>query len=199
MDLSIATKLRQVSRVILGSVALLAVCLPLYAAQYVYVSDNLRVGVRPEPVGNVPPVGVVLTGMRLEILEEKEGYLKIKTAEGVVGWIKDIYVTREEPAVIRLNTLKIQHEKLQAELKQNQESGAVLEKANASLNEQLDTLKEERREWQQERAAMLATQYSGGSWLWWLLWILLLAGAFAAGAFWYRTRVTKRLGGLRIM
>ena len=61
-------------------------------AESVYVSDNLRVGVRPEPDNGYAPVGVVTTGMKLDVLERKEGYLKVRTDTDLVGWIKDIYV-----------------------------------------------------------------------------------------------------------
>lgn len=60
------------------SLIVLSYALTASAAEYVYISDNLRVGVRPEPVSSVPPISVVFTGMRLEVHERAEGYVKIR-------------------------------------------------------------------------------------------------------------------------
>lgn len=168
------------------------------AAEYVYISDNLRVGVRNDPVGNDLPIGVVFTGMRLEVEDRSDGYVKIKTDKGLSGWIKDIYVTEKAPAIIQLNQLQDKYDKLKKEFSQGADASDALEKANLALNEQLDELKKERSDWQRERAVVLATQYNETSWMWLVLILVLLAGSFAAGAFWYRNQAMKKLGGLRV-
>jgi len=169
----------------------------VHAADYIYISDNLRVGVRTEPVSGVPPISVVFTGMRLEVLERTEGYIKIKTDKGVEGWVKDIYVTKKAPAIIQLNTFRAKYDKLKQELSQGGETSKMLEKANMALSEQLDELKTERREWSRERAEMLASQYKETSWLWIVELIVLAVASFAAGFYWHRSQAMKRLGGLR--
>ena len=169
-----------------------------WAVEYVYISDNLRVGVRTDPTGDNLPIGVVFTGMRLEVEERSDGYVKIKTEKGLSGWIKDIYVTKDAPAVIELKHLQASYSKLKKDLAQGNETSAALEKANAALNEQIDELKKDRREWQRQRAVEMASHYNDVSWPWYLLLILLLAGSFAGGAVWYRTRAMKKLGGLRV-
>lgn len=169
-----------------------------WAVEYVYISDNLRVGVRTDPTGDNLPIGVVFTGMRLEVEERSDGYVKIKTEKGLSGWIKDIYVTKDAPAVIELKHLQASYSKLKKDLAQGNETSAALEKANAALNEQIDELKKDRREWQRQRAVEMASHYNDVSWPWYILLILLLAGSFAGGAVWYRTRAMKKLGGLRV-
>ena len=168
------------------------------ATEYVYISDNLRVGVRTEPVSSMPPISVVFTGMRLEVHEKSDGYIKITTDKGVSGWIKDIYVTKAPPAIIQLNQFKIKYEKLKKELSQSSDTTLVLEKANIALNKQVDELKEERREWSRERATFLATQYKETSWFWIVEVIILVILSFVAGIYWYKTQVMKRMGGLRV-
>ena len=98
------------------SLILVSCSLTVNAAEYVYISDNLRVGVRTEPVSGVPPISVVFTGMRLKVHEREEGYVKITTDKGVTGWIKDIYVTKKAPAIIQLNTLRKKYDNLKKEL-----------------------------------------------------------------------------------
>ena len=168
------------------------------AGEYVYISDNLRVGVRTEPVSSMPPISVVFTGMRLEVHEAAEGYIKITTNKGVSGWIKDIYVTKKPPAIIQLNQFKIKYEKLKKQLSQGSDTTLVLEKANDALSKQVDELKEERREWSRERATYLASQYKETSWFWILEVIVLVIFSFVAGVYWYKTQVMKRMGGLRV-
>ena len=168
------------------------------AAEYVYISDKLRVGVRKEPVSGVPPISVVFTGMRLEVHEKVDGYVKITTDKGVTGWIKDIYVTKEAPAIIQLNAFKAKYDKLQKELSQGSNTAAVLEKANIALNEQLDELKSDRREWTRERATLMASQYKESSWFWVVVVTALIVLSFFAGIYWYKNHVMKRLGGLRV-
>jgi len=180
------------------SLLLLSYSVNLTAAEYVYISDNLRVGVRTEPVSGVPPIGVVFTGMRLEVHEKVDGYLKITTNKGLTGWIKDIYVTKKAPAIIQLNTLRAKYEKLKKELSQGSDTIKILEKANAALSEQVNELKDDRREWSRDRATLLASQYKDSDWFGIIVAIVLIVLSFIAGIFWYKTQVMKRLGGLRV-
>jgi len=168
------------------------------AAEFVYISDNLRVGVRKEPVSGVPPISVVFTGMRLKVHERVDGYVKITTDKGVEGWIKDIYVTTKAPAIIQLEAFRVKYEKLKKELSQGNTAGKVLEKANLALTDQIDELKAERREWSKERASLIASQYKETSWFWIIEIIVLILVSFGAGVLWYKTHVMKRLGGLRV-
>lgn len=180
------------------SLAILSCAASVNAAEFVYISDNLRVGVRKEPVSGVPPISVVFTGMRLEVHDRADGYVKITTDKGVEGWIKDIYVTPKAPAIIQLNAFRVKYDKLKKELSQATDTLSILEKANLALNDQIDELKAERREWSRERASLMASQYKKSSWFWIVEVIVLILVSFAAGVLWYKTYVTKRLGGLRI-
>lgn len=168
------------------------------AAEYVYISDNLRVGVRKEPVSGIPPISVVFTGMRLEVHDRADGYVKITTDKGVSGWIKDIYVTEKAPAIIQLNEFRVKYDKLKKEIAEGNKTNEILEKANLALNEKLDQLKAERREWSRERASLIASQYKKSSWFWIIEVIVLIVVSFGAGILWYKTHVMKRLGGLRV-
>lgn len=180
------------------SLMLLSSFTSVFAQEFVYISDKLRVGVRVEPASGTPPIGVVFTGMRLQVHEKADGYLKITTDKGVEGWIKDIYVTEKAPAIIQLNTLRGKYNKLKKELSVGNEGSEILEKANLALNNQLLEMKSERREWSAERAKLIASQYKESSWLWVLEIFVLIVASFFAGIFWYKAYVMKRLGGLRV-
>lgn len=171
-------------------------------AETVYVNDTLRVGVRPQPNNDVGPVSVVITGMKLEVLERNDVYLKIRTEKGVEGWIKDIYVTSELPAQLELARLNKQYEELLAETSGKDDLIKKAELNNASLNEEVDTLKKANTEL---RLQLLKSQESvsgdniGLSILIYLaFFVALVAGVFALGVAWHRNQAMKRLGGLRV-
>lgn len=180
------------------SLMLLSSFTSVFAEEFVYISDKLRVGVRVEPASGTPPIGVVFTGMRLQVHEKTDGYLKITTDKGVEGWIKDIYVTKTAPAIIQLNTLRGKYKNLKKEISASNEATEILEKANLALNNQLQEMKSERREWSAERAKLIAIHYKESSWLWILEIFVLIVVSFVAGVFWYKAYVMKRLGGLRV-
>ncbi|MEJ2142084.1 MAG: TIGR04211 family SH3 domain-containing protein [Gammaproteobacteria bacterium] len=170
------------------------------AAETVYVSDQLRVGVRPEPDNAYAPVGVVKTGMKLEVLDRQQGFRKIKTEDGLTGWIKDIYVVEKPPAIITLQEMQEKQTTLSARVKEMEETISSLEGTNNSLKVQVEELKEERSRLQSLQAKSIANQQqSKSTWYWWLLVLLVvLVGAFAGGVQWNRQQSMKRLGGLRI-
>ena len=168
----------------------------------IYINDNLRVGVRSEPSTRVAPFSVVVTGMRLEVLEQQAGYLKIRTNKGEVGWIKDIYVSDQPPAVLRIKTLETRHQALKQQMQKQEETIKILETANMALNEKIDSLKKDRSRWQLEKARsdyMQQGRVNSRFW-WWisLAGLLLVAAAFTSGMIWHRQQAMKRLGGLRV-
>ena len=167
-------------------------------AETAYVSDTLRVGVRPAPDNQAAPVGVVKTGMRLQVLETSNGFVRIKTEGDLEGWIRKNYVVSTAPAMIKLEALKQRQGTLEGKLKTLEENNQVLQEANRVLNIRVDQLATERSQWQlaQARATLGSSEVS---WYWWLLGILILASAgFYSGISWYRHLIMKRLGGLRV-
>ena len=167
-------------------------------AETAYVSDTLRVGVRPAPDSQAAPIGVVKTGMRLDVLENSNGFVRIKTENNLEGWVRENYVVKTPPAMIKIKTLQQRQGTLEGKLKTLEENNQVLQEANRVLNARVDQLSTERSQWQlaQARATL---DSSNISWYWWLLGILIVAGAgFYSGISWYRHIVMKRLGGLRV-
>ena len=109
-------------------------------AETVYVSGNLRVGVRAEPNNSTAPHGVVITGMRLEVLEHANGYIKIRNESGVEGWIKSNYATTEKPAKLDLIALKAEQVKLQTQLAKQDKFIKDANAKSAALSEELQRL-----------------------------------------------------------
>jgi len=167
-------------------------------AKSVFVNDQLRVGVRPEPSQVVAPIGVVLTGMKLEVLARQEPFIKIRSAKGVEGWIKDIYVTDKVPAILLLNDLEKQQKISLAKMQEIEKTKEALEKANSILNNQIDILKAQRAELQRSKAVEIITNASSVKGIS-ILWLVLSVGlGIGVGYLWHRYQTMKRLGGLRV-
>ena len=175
---------------------------PAVSGKSLYVNDNLRVGVRAEPSSRVVPFSVVVTGMKLNVLEQADGYIKIKTNKGEIGWVKDIYVSETPPAVLQIKSMKKKYEAQEQQLRVFEERAKVLELSNQHMMEQIDALKVERSTLQLEKARsdyLLESDSSSRIWWWIMLGSLLLtAAAFSSGMIWYRQQTMKRLGGLRV-
>lgn len=191
-------------RAISSYTATLLICVlglaPAVSAQDVYVKDTLRVGVRTEPGNQIAPIAVVTTGMRLRILQDRGDFIKIRTEDGIEGWVRASYVGEEAPAAIQLKQLQTAFDQLQARVDQQQElvnTGkqdkqtmlnelALLRKANSRLRTQLQ---------EHENQAMQSA--FGYVWKSLLVLIICMVG-FSIGVSWHRSRAMKRLGGLRV-
>ncbi len=167
-------------------------------AESVFVNDQLRVGVRPEPSQIVAPIGVVLTGMKLEVLVRQEPFIKIRTKKGLEGWIKDIYVTKNVPAILRLKDIEKQQQKSLEKMQEVEKTKAALEEANSILNGQIDLLKAQRAVLQRENAVQIVSNARPVKSIS-ILWLVLsLCVGVVIGYLWHRRQSMKRLGGLRI-
>ena len=62
-----------------------------------YVSDKLIVSVREGPNQDDNVLGYIMTGTAVDVLEEKEPYLRIKTEDGLEGWVQSQYIISEKP------------------------------------------------------------------------------------------------------
>lgn len=164
----------------------------------VFVNDQLRVGVRPEASQLVAPIGVVLTGMKLEVLSTKDAFIKIRTKDGLEGWIKDIYVTDKVPAILRLKDIEQKQKTFKSKIDEVEKTKVALEAANTLLNNKIDVLKSQRAELQRANAVQIVSSATSGS-ANIILWLILsLVIGFLVGYFWHRHQSMKRLGGLRI-
>lgn len=176
--------------------------IPLHAlAETVYVNDSLRVGVRAEPNNSVPPHGVVVTGMQLEVLDRTAGYIKIRNESGVEGWIKESYVSTEKPAKLELAAAQAERAKLQAQLAKQDAMIKDYSAKSTAMAAELEKLKTAN----SELNASLSETTVGNTnkrtlgYILYVVWLLLLGvGGFVAGVVWYRKQAMKRLGGLRV-
>ncbi|GAB4349472.1 MAG: hypothetical protein Kow006_11200 [Gammaproteobacteria bacterium] len=193
----------------LRGIALLTVLLPgLAMSETVWVNDVLYLGVRPQRDAG-KPVAVVKSGTVLEVLERDRRYLRVRTPNGSEGWVSTTYISETMPARLQLAELEKKHNALQEELERLKGEAEQINEANTKLSANLLAMTEERDKLQatvealkQEIEALRPkpelekpdyTPYylAGGV-------AALVLIAFGSGAGWYRSRVIRRLGGLRI-
>jgi len=172
------------------------------AAETVYISDVLRVGVRTLPNSSETPIAVVTSGTELQVLERQDGYMRVRTPDGVEGWIADAYATSEVPAKMQLARVQKERDALKADLDKlrsnNSSDTALLQQAQ----EQLKALQEENAKLQAtmaEQAERLQAKEGGHAWLYYTLaMVLLFALGIYLGVRWDKERVAQRFGGLEL-
>ena len=71
-----------------------------------YVSDRLIISVRDGQDQNAAVLGYLETGAPVDILEEKEDLLKIRTEDGIEGWVRAQYIVSEKPKPLIIENLK---------------------------------------------------------------------------------------------
>ncbi len=71
-----------------------------------YVSDRLIISVRDGLNQDAAVLGYIETGTPVDVLEEKEDFLKIKTEDGIEGWVRAQYIVSEKPKALIIENLK---------------------------------------------------------------------------------------------
>lgn len=129
----------------MGRVALLLltfIVLPasVFAQDTLYVTDKLFLGLYPKPEAGGDALTTLVSGTPLQVLERGKYYSRVRTAEGVEGWVKSAYLVEEKPPRQMLNELETQRDRLAAQLKQTQDELAQLREHAASADTQLQEL-----------------------------------------------------------
>jgi len=112
-----------------------------------YVSDRLIVSVRDGQDPNAAVLGYIETGAPVDILEEKENLLKIRTKDGIEGWVRAQYIVSEKPKALIVENMKNEITALNKEietLKNKQDSASnTLSESKKMYQEKIEELKEE--------------------------------------------------------
>jgi SH3 domain protein len=112
-----------------------------------YVSDRLIISVRDGQNQNAAVLGYIETGAPVDILEEKEDFLRIRTEDGLEGWVLTKYIVSEKPKVLIIENLKNEIEALNKDIDtlknvQGSASNSLL-KTKKLYQEKIEALKEE--------------------------------------------------------
>ncbi|MCW8930621.1 MAG: hypothetical protein OQL19_10330 [Gammaproteobacteria bacterium] len=82
-----------------------------------YISPRLQLGLHTRASMDSPIKVLVSSGMVVELISTEKEFSQIKTAEGDEGWVKSKFITTEEPAVQKIEKMKLALERAQQSLK----------------------------------------------------------------------------------
>jgi hypothetical protein len=178
-------------------------------AETVYVAERIRIGLRAEVVETSAVVKTVETGTPLEVIERFDKLVRVRDPQGEEGWIEARYLSAEPPARLQLTMLQ---EDLAKSRKQAAEAQAQLKKAQSTLAEQAEKIKELEKNAADRPAPApvapvaikapppvtpaAANTGFGFSYLWLGISFAMLGIGFAAGVRWVRESIRKRSGGM---
>jgi len=175
------------------------------AANTVYVTDELRLGLYDNEQTNGRPFETLLSGAKLDVLERALMSIRVRTESGSEGWVKLGYVVETEPARRRVEFLELALQKLAGEL---ESSKAEL----ASSAQVTDRLEAELRDARERNANLPALEAQNArlrgsldalensvplNWLLAAAAITLILG-FVIGYWWLDRRVRRQFGGVRV-
>jgi SH3 domain protein len=112
-----------------------------------WISDEVSVQIRSEPSSDSQPVGTRLTsGAELELVDTRDafGFSRVRTRDGVEGWIATRYLTTAPTARLRLEAANERIAALEAELAARDDGDVAVEALNARLRTEIDALVAER-------------------------------------------------------
>ena len=123
---------KTISIILCTTVCILAALIVSAHADTRYVSDTLVISVRDAQSQDANVLGFIKTPTAVDVLGEQGDYLKIKTKDGLEGWVLAKYIVAEKPKVLIIEDLKKQIEELKkvsetAKSKQNTVSDASSE------------------------------------------------------------------------
>jgi SH3 domain protein len=105
---------------------------PPAAADTRYVGDQLIITLRQGKSTQHKILKTVETGTPLEVLEEDESYYKVRTTDGVEGYVLRQYISSNPPKALRIEELEMLNNSLQQKINN-------LAEANNNLELQLNT------------------------------------------------------------
>ena len=190
--------------------SLLLVLAPLFAAaETVYVTDNLRLGMHQAPDTSDRAFRTLESGQELEIITRNRNYAQVTLPDGTHGYVKAAYLVSEKPAKLIVNETQAALTQLQEELDTTKAQVSVpaatiaaleqrVSEHEAALSEREAIVSKLSAENDDYRAKQAQFQFSLPlPWVGGAMAVCLLAG-FLVGLWWLDSRSRKRHGGFRI-
>ena len=112
-----------------------------------YVSDRLIISVRDGQDQNAAVLGYLETAAPVEILEENGDFLRIRTEDGLEGWVRAQYIVSETPKTLIIDNLKneinVLNKEIQAIKNKEDSTSNTLSESKKMYREKIEELKEE--------------------------------------------------------
>ncbi len=189
-----------------------------------YVTDKLRLSLYRDASASSGTLKLLVSGDRLEVLERKGPYSRVRTANGQIGWVKNGFLITEPTAVTQLAQAQKRIAELEGELEKYADSRgtlqryeqriAELEQNKAELEQQLEQAQSRIAELEQQleglQAELERSRNGDLGWneiwslarlYWWMLAaisLLLALIGFLAGKLWIEKRIRNRFHGYKV-
>ena len=131
---------------------LMLLCLPLASlqAETRYVKDVIVIELRAAASSGAERLGYVRTGDRLEVFEVDGDFIRIRTAEGLEGWVFERYTVNEPIAALRLDRALSAMEKAKQDKEDAQSKVSGLQKELRTLQSEHKQVISEKQKLEQE-------------------------------------------------
>jgi SH3 domain protein len=137
------------------------------AAARAWVKGDVLLNVRTGPGPEHRPLGAITTGDPVEILEQTDGWTRVRSESTGEGWIPAGFLQDEPPAVVRLEQVESEASKLRARVDELTAEAERLREAKAQAEASVQAQTQEIERLSAENAALHAE----------VIWPVLITGA----------------------
>lgn len=112
-----------------------------------YVSDQLIISVRDGQNPSDTVLGYIKTATPVDVIEEKGDFSRIKTEDGLEGWVQTRFIVSERPKTLVIDDLKNEiqklNEKLESSIDKQGADSIMLSKTKKMYEEKISELEKE--------------------------------------------------------
>ena len=185
-------------KMIAAGALLLLLGLPAIA-DTVYVRERMSTTIRADQSPDSAIVGKVQTGSGLDVLEQGDSSVKVRTADGIEGWIAKAYITSDKPAAMRILAAETRLKAVQAENDRlTRQVKSLEEKLKAAAASAAPAPEAVQKQAEASPPAASASFTGIPEILWFVISFAMLITGFVVGVWWLRERTRRKLGGMHI-
>lgn len=113
-----------------------------WAQEFVYVTDSLQLRVYAEPSTDSQFLQSIDSGDSVEVYETQDGFSKVATYDGTVGWVKSAFLVEDPPAKLLYYSVGEKNKQLEAEIEALKNNTQITQVAQADNNPEISEASE---------------------------------------------------------
>lgn len=179
------------------------------AAETVYVTDSLRLGLYATADTSEKPLENLISGTPVEVLERDSSLAHVRLADGREGWVKATFLVADKPAAARIVELEAERGGFESAAAAAKTAQVAAEQQLANLRSELqatsgssESIKETIARLERENTAYIERleAYRHTLPLVWVLpaVVVTLVAGFLLGLWWLDALIRRRHGGFRV-
>jgi SH3 domain protein len=111
---------------------------PLLAQEFKYVTDTLQLRVYSQASDSSELLQTIESGESVEVLASKNGFSKVTTNDGTIGWVKSAFLVTDPPEKLLYYSVSEQNKKLESQIEALKTSSSA---ANSSISSKTEIAK----------------------------------------------------------